>query len=138
MTKQVFQAPQTATRIIAINVGTAEVLNKDLELTNIFGKFKVITLQVLSPTKLTHYSKLGVKKAVLPLDDILKISFTFNEDCNQPKFIDIAASSLCQELQNDKYRFNTRGPIDFSKSFIKFNTQPATGGWLLLQFTYEK
>jgi hypothetical protein len=132
------QSPVTATRIIPIKVATTDPLNKLVEISHSFGIFKVTQLRIVTPDELTGYNSAGLYLALLPTDDLKKITFNFNEGVNKSVIKDLTARTLAQKVTNRKARYNTDCVIDFSKSFFKINSAVSADGWLLLEFTYEK
>jgi hypothetical protein len=135
---QPIQSPVTATRVIPIRVATTDPLNKLVNITQAFGAFKVTQLRVITPDELTGYNDAGLYLALLPTDDLRRITFNFNEAQNKSAIKDLTARTLAQKVNNRKARYNTNCVIDFSKSFFKINSAVSTTGWLLLEFTYEK
>ena len=127
-----------ANRIIAINIRTTDSLNNLVQISKSLGAFKVKQLKVLNPTTdLSSYTSLGFTQALLPTDDLAKITFNFYDSQNRSKIKDLSARALAQHAVNEKARYNTDTIIDFSQSYFKLNATPSATGWLLLQFNYE-
>ncbi len=137
MSQKSIEAKKPAVKTIAVPLYTTMTLNKNLELTQDFAQFKVLQLQIVPATKLSHFSKNGLTLPVLAYDDLKCLSFTLNEDKDKPKFVDIAASTFAGNVVAPKARFNCDAVIWFAKSFIRCNTPISQNSYLLLEFTYE-
>lgn len=136
---QSIEAVQQKTRIIAVNVtgSAATVINKLQKLTDKFSTYQVTQLRVLTRSRyLTKYTSAGITQDVLQFDDIKKIALTLHRDKSTKLFIDLAATSLSDEI-NNKARFNCNASIDFFNSSFRISEAISSPGWLLIQFSYK-
>jgi len=97
---------------------------------------RVKSLKVVDYSQLTNFTYNGKTQAVLNLDDIKKVLFTFKNRFNKYLVDSLPASGLCQLVP--KMYYTTDLEIDFSKSFCKIQAAISTPGWLVLEIEYFK